>query len=64
MRPQSGKPVIEHNGLWDEMEAAHRFGWEAYWNASRPERGMMTGDVRARNVIRAMVEYEASKDKK
>lgn len=58
LQRQPGKPEITRSRLMDEIAAAAKFGWDAYWDADRPARTVMTAHVIAQTVLDAMSAYD------
>ena len=49
---------MSYNTLWDQCEAADRFGWDRYWMAEKDEQKAMVGFTRAKGLVRAMSEWD------
>lgn len=58
LRRKAGAPVITHGILYDEWEAAERYGYAAYWNSPREARAFMCASIKARSVISLMAKHD------
>lgn len=54
----AGRPNIGYENLMDEMDAAERFGFEVYWNATKEARAVMVAHVRSRRLLSSMSDYD------